>query len=186
MKKVILGFLLLLSSLSAFSQVDNFQATIFTARNPNTSLLVPDTVEGIGRFQAYDYTNRKLYNWQDTVWTETNTNLVVTAQSFRNYQPYLRGYKVYKAIITQAGGSAPTATVLENTIGSVTWSRISDGLYRLNLTGAFPQAKTLVFCQNDETNVFRAYRHSDDDILVESNATDSLIDHFSLLIEVYY
>ena len=52
-------------------------------------------------------------------------------------------YKSYVAIVSQLGKNAPTATVLNNTLGGVpTWSYIGDGSYRLNLTGAFINGKT--------------------------------------------
>jgi hypothetical protein len=54
----------------------------------------------------------------------------------------IRGYKVYTALLSQSGTDAPTATVLENTIGNIVWSRVGEGLYRATLTGAFIEDKT--------------------------------------------
>lgn len=51
-------------------------------------------------------------------------------------------YKVYTALLNQTGTSAPTVIVLENTIGSIVWSRVSTGLYKAELTGAFTTSKT--------------------------------------------
>jgi hypothetical protein len=53
-------------------------------------------------------------------------------------------YKSYVALVSQSGIDAPTAVVLENTIGPVTWVYGSAGYYLLQLTGAFPPLKT--FC----------------------------------------
>ena len=54
-----------------------------------------------------------------------------------------RPYKVYTALITQSGTSAPTATVLENTLGGTpTWAYSSTGTFTLTLTGAFTNNKT--------------------------------------------
>ena len=54
-----------------------------------------------------------------------------------------RPYKVYTALVTQIGTSAPTATVLENTLGGpISFSRVSAGIYRISLTGAFTVNKT--------------------------------------------
>jgi hypothetical protein len=39
-------------------------------------------------------------------------------------------YKVYVATISQDGTGAPVATVLENTIGTVTWTRLGLGTYK--------------------------------------------------------
>jgi hypothetical protein len=53
-----------------------------------------------------------------------------------------RPYKVYTALLTQTGTNAPTATVLENTIGPIVWSRSNPGLYLGTLTGAFTVSKS--------------------------------------------
>jgi hypothetical protein len=48
-------------------------------------------------------------------------------------------YKVYTALLTQSGTSAPTATILENTLGGdIVWSYTSPGNYLGTLSGAFP------------------------------------------------
>lgn len=39
---------------------------------------------------------------------------------------------------------APVATVLENTIGNITWSYVNTGNYLATLTGAFPYDKTFI------------------------------------------
>lgn len=53
------------------------------------------------------------------------------------------GSKVYKALLTQTGTSAPVATVLVNTLsGTPVWSRDSDGSYKLTLASEFTIGKT--------------------------------------------
>lgn len=55
-------------------------------------------------------------------------------------------YKVYTALLTQVGTSAPTAIVLENTLGgTITWAYVGVGIYSATLTGAFTIAKTIGF-----------------------------------------
>lgn len=51
-------------------------------------------------------------------------------------------YKVYTALLTQTGTNAPVATVLENTIGNISWSYDDTGVYLANLLGAFTLDKT--------------------------------------------
>lgn len=47
-------------------------------------------------------------------------------------------YKVYTALLTQTGTTAPVATVLENTLGgTLVWSRNDAGDYLGTLNGAF-------------------------------------------------
>lgn len=55
-------------------------------------------------------------------------------------------YTVYTALLTQSGTNAPTASVLENTLGgAVTLARSSAGIYTLTLAGAFPDATKVFF-----------------------------------------
>lgn len=54
-----------------------------------------------------------------------------------------RPYKSYVALISQNGTNAPTATILENTLGgTVVWSYDDVGQYHCTLAGAFPSSKT--------------------------------------------
>jgi len=57
------------------------------------------------------------------------------------------GYTVYTALLTQAGGAAPVATVLKNNTGyTYTWARTAGGTYTLTASGnAFTVNKTIVF-----------------------------------------
>jgi hypothetical protein len=57
-------------------------------------------------------------------------------------------YKVYTALLTQVGINAPVATVLENTIGNITWTYQSTGSYTGNLISAFPLNKTYFSVNN--------------------------------------
>lgn len=54
-----------------------------------------------------------------------------------------RPYLVYTALLSQSGTSAPTATVLENTLGgTVVWTRTSGGIFTATLSSAFTVDKT--------------------------------------------
>lgn len=49
--------------------------------------------------------------------------------------------RIYKAILTQTSTNDPVATVFENTLGNIVWTRDSAGAYTGTLTGAFPAGK---------------------------------------------
>jgi hypothetical protein len=53
-------------------------------------------------------------------------------------------YKVYTALLTQEGTDAPVATVLENTLGDIVWTRSMEGVYLGTLIGAFTTDKTFI------------------------------------------
>lgn len=52
------------------------------------------------------------------------------------------GYKVYTALLTQTGTDAPTATILQNTIGTVTYTYSGVGIYHATSSGLFTENKT--------------------------------------------
>lgn len=69
--------------------------------------------------------------------------LSFNAASLTNYG----GIKVYRALLTQASTAAPSATVLENTLGgTVVWARSVAGVYTATLSGAFTSNKTVAEC----------------------------------------
>lgn len=57
---------------------------------------------------------------------------------------YIRSSQRYVALLTQTSTGAPSATVLENDIGTLVFARTSAGLYTITLTGAFSVNKTVV------------------------------------------
>jgi lysophospholipase L1-like esterase len=70
----------------------------------------------------------------------TNTTQIATTAFVQGIRPY----KVYTALMSQTGTSAPTVKILENTIGSIVWTRINIGEYNGTLTSAFTADKSIV------------------------------------------
>jgi len=109
----------------------------------------------------------------------TNTTQIATT-AFT--QTVARPYKVYTALLTQSGTSAPTAVVLENTLGgSVVWSWIGVGQYRATLVGAFPVDKVVCFITRQHVGTAQTYvlysaRNSDDVVNVLTRDTAALAD----------
>lgn len=79
----------------------------------------------------------------------TNTTQIATTAFVQTATSAVRPYLVYTALLTQSGTSAPTATVLENTLGgTVVWTRSSTGIYLGTLSGVFTNNKTSVSITN--------------------------------------
>jgi hypothetical protein len=55
---------------------------------------------------------------------------------------YTPPYKVYSALVSQSGTNAPTAIVLENTIGAITFGYSSIGFYTIISDNLFIEDKT--------------------------------------------
>ena len=67
--------------------------------------------------------------------------------------------KVYRALVTQTSTTAPTATVLENSLGgTLVWARSSTGTYTATLAGAFTSDKTFIM-QPGETGTIAAIKN---------------------------
>lgn len=92
-------------------------------------------------------------------------------------------YKVYSALFTQAGTDAPTATILENTLGNIVWTRSEQGVYLGTLSGVFAEDK--IFSPQEATTnytdesgfsyILFIRRISDDIISVSARENTELI-----------
>ena len=91
-------------------------------------------------------------------------------------------YKKYIATISQTGILDPTVTVLENTIGDIVWTRLSIGLYRGQLTGAFPDQDKTYIVLNGTTNpgLCTSFWDNTDQIRIRTfdTSTSALADDF--------
>jgi hypothetical protein len=77
------------------------------------------------------------------------TTVAITTEDFIAQIPIpVPTYKVYTALLTQVGINPPVATVLENTIGNITWTYLGTGSYAGNLISAFPLNKTYFSVNN--------------------------------------
>jgi len=82
---------------------------------------------------------------QDLSDLEDKVNEVVTQVNTNetNISGVTPSYTTYKAFLNQAGTGAPTATILENTIGTIVWTYTSTGKYIGTLAGVFTANKTV-------------------------------------------
>lgn len=62
----------------------------------------------------------------------------------KKYVDSLKPYKIYRALLTQTGTNPPEASILENTIGNVTFEYTAVGLYTALLPIEFPLNKATV------------------------------------------
>ena len=101
-------------------------------------------------------------------------------------------YLKYLALLSETGTDDPVATVLENTIGSMAWTRIASGEY--NCTGPinFPTNETFGFIapNNGGLSSFQYYADGSSEILLitvdeVSSLQDDLLFNSSIEIRVY-
>lgn len=120
------------------------------------------------------YSDRRGVGLVDEVLNGSTIEIAYYPQTATFIRPY-RGVKVYRALMTQTGTNAPTATIIENTLGgTISWAYTSTGSYTGTLTGAFTANKTLHFVEshivyNDQT---LRYAGSDDEDTVYIKTVD--------------
>lgn len=100
-----------------------------------------------GGITAVSYTGGATLTGTPTAPTPTagdnSTKIATTAYVDSAVSAAAEPYLVYTALISQSGTSAPTATVLRNTLsGTVVWTRSSSGQYLGTLAGVFTTNKT--------------------------------------------
>jgi hypothetical protein len=134
-------------------------------------------------------TNQLIGTQIDPVTEENKTVQFTIAEvaAFANTSP---GYTVYTALVTQAGGAAPTATVLQNSItGTMTWARTGAGTYTLTNSGtAFTVDKTILFLNvgDGEANQMLMWtRTSSSVITLTTNGADDRITAGAFELRVY-
>lgn len=113
---------------------------------------------------------------------ETNDVLVIgdgstVFESLPKFMP--RKYKVFTALVTQADTSAPTMTILENTLsGTPVFTYDAVGEYELTLASEFVNNKTAIFTSviinNNLARSYTAVRVSNDVIEVKSYNSGTL------------
>jgi hypothetical protein len=104
----------------------------------------------------------------------------------------IRPYKVYTALLTQTDTNPPVATVLENTIGNIVWSRSNTGIYEATLNDAYTLDKTHCLCGTLRVSsnvglIFIQFNENSVRLIVSVNGfiSDNLLNNFSIEIRVY-
>jgi hypothetical protein len=92
-------------------------------------------------------------------------------------------YLVYTALLTQIGTGAPVATVIENTIGVITFSYDDVGQYHALSAGLFTEGKTVVFLTDVQS--YGARPVSASSILLLAGTGDDQFLNASIEIRVY-
>jgi len=100
-----------------------------------------------------------------------------------------RGYKTYRALLTQSSTSAPVATVIENSIGTLVWAYSSTGVYTATLVGAFTNATTVLISNDDIDGIAGAVKTSADVVTVTTGtaattAANGILDGATIEIKV--
>lgn len=104
-----------------------------------------------------------------------NTNkridtLQTTAQILALINTEVNEPKKYVALLTQSGTNAPTAIVLENTLGgTVVWTRDDVGYYIGTLSGAFTTDKTVVYTQiRDFSSSIECFSQGENTVFIDT------------------
>lgn len=140
-----------LAALNIKATIENIDATVSGLDGLETKIEAGDNVEITG--------------------TGTTVNpYIVSSTATVNPLPY----KIYAAIINQSGTSAPTATILENTIGDIVWTYTAQGSYQGTLSNAFVLNKTSVMVASTTINGVNTTGNRNTSSTVNLYSTDNL------------
>ena len=123
--------------------------------------------------------------------TEENKTVQFTVGQIAEFaNSYSLGYTVYTALLTQAGPTAPVATILQNTTGKTfTYARTSGGDYTVTASSSlFTADKTIVFLNggSSENNHDVAWRRASDTVIdLNTHNSDGKFTAGSLEIRIY-
>lgn len=103
------------------------------------------------------------------------------------------GPKKYVAILNQTGTSAPTAIVFENTIGTISFNRISTGFYEITSSNLFVNNKMYLHLSNVNGGVSAIYENTNSSIYFDTRdltssgnpVSDDLLLNTSIEIRIY-
>ena len=131
------------SNLSVATSSDNDYVELATTGEPNTAANV-GTGLGIYKDKVGETLNfRSLVQGSGITISESTNEITISAPSAS------LGYKVYTAELSSLGlgTGAPVATIMQNTIGNIVWTRTAEGSYVGTLSGAFTSNKTFLVGQ---------------------------------------
>lgn len=138
------------------------------------ALNIKATIENIdATVSGLDGSETKIEAGDNVVVTGTGTTVnpyIVSSTATVNPLPY----KIYAAIINQSGTSAPTATILENTIGDIVWTYTAQGSYQGTLSNAFVLNKTSVMVASTTINGVNTTGNRNTSSTVNLYSTDNL------------
>jgi hypothetical protein len=108
----------------------------------------------------------------------------------------VKPYKVYSALLTQSGVADPVATVFENTIGEITWTRDSEsnGVYFADSSNLFTEKiMLLLFANSPDAEggqaIFSLVKQSNNRLVLVSamsgTAMDNLLYNTPVEIRIY-
>ncbi len=149
-------------------------------------------LNGITYVQAF-VGQRGIYGYQQKQFVESDFILIYQSDNAPVIIPVdSRPYKVYTALLTQAGNFDPSAIVLENTLGVlIRWTYEDVGFYRGSSSNTFTYKKTICFnnITNGNSQVVLIREAADKVILVSrdclGNATNGNVNGMSIEIRVY-
>jgi hypothetical protein len=146
----------------------------------------------MARIESYPAAPSPISGADKLIGTDSANNNETKNFSVQEVSNFVKPYKVYTALLTQTGSNPPTAVVIENTIGSISFTYLGSGTYYANSSGLFTNNKTIIFNgsgidQGDIDNpgpVYSLYRNNNT-INIWTQFGDDVLYNTSIEIRVY-
>ena len=126
-----------------------YRGLIITSDNNIITSTPKNLTDGLGNASALSLSTNSIVVSGSLSVTSGITGSLFGSASYALSASYAPGgsspsYKVYTALLTQTGTNPPVATVLENTIGNISFSYVEQGTYQINSSGLFTLNKTML------------------------------------------
>lgn len=109
----------------------------------------------MAKIETYNLASSPISGADKLIGTDSANNNDTKNFSVQEVYDFVKPYKVYVALLNQSGTDAPTAIVLENTLGAnIVWTYNGVGQYTGTLSGAFTSNKTVCFATLGNWNTF--------------------------------
>lgn len=164
------------SMISGHTQSNNVWYQVTDAVSNTRTLLIVYGSISVDGVIAYDVRSGEIGRWK---WTDDT------------WKPVNPGFKVYTALLTQTGTDAPTAIVLENTLGETpTFQYNSPGNYSLLTSGSIFTANKTFFISSLSGDLgyssVALARISNTEVIIELDSGEDIqLDNASIEIRVY-
>lgn len=141
----------------------------------------------MAKIETYNLASSPISGADKLIGTDSANNNDTKNFSVQEVSDFVKPYKVYTALLTQSGANPPTAIVLENTLGTITFGYQSSGVYTVNSSGLFTANKTWTNpTLKDNVNLqLSMYRNTSSTLFIIDSDGDNGLLETSIEIRVY-
>jgi hypothetical protein len=135
----------------------------------------------MARIETYNLAASPIAGSDKLIGTDSANNNETKNFSVQEVSDFVKPYKVYVALLTQSGTNPPTAIVLENTLGAITFAYDGTGYYYINSSSLFTSNKTGILFGNTNAGYVKIYSNTTSQLVIEVFDNSGIYTDYGLL-----